>query len=99
MTCLVATLAITSEDDLAGTEDKRAKELVFVTNLVVQNFQSHHGIVRDGCLVLQRVSRQLANSENKRLGVVASLGCILACESMDQEVKDIADEILERQFK
>ena len=54
---------------------------------------------RDGCLILQRVCRHLPKSERKRLGVMASLGSDVASESIDQDVKDVADEILEEQFK
>ena len=99
MTCLVATSAIASKDTLAGPKLQRAKTVVSVTNLVMRNFPRHHGINRDGCFLFQRICRHLPKSERKRLGVVASLGSILASESIDQDVKDIADEILEEQFQ
>lgn len=99
LTCLVATSAIASTESLAGSNLQRAKELVSVTNSTMRMFPSHHGINRDGCLVLAKVCRHLPRSERKRLGVVASLGSVVASASIDQDVKDIADEILEEQFK
>ena len=99
MTCLVATSAIASKDTLAGPKLQRAKTVVYITNLVMRNFPDHQGINRDGCFLFQRICRHLPKSERKRLGVVASLGSILASESIDQDIKEIADEILEEQFK
>ena len=99
LTCLVATTSVASKETFTHSKLQKAKQVVSVTNLIMRTFHRHHGINRDGCLVLQRVCRHLPKSERKRLGVVASLGSVVASESIDQDVKDIADEILEEQFK
>jgi len=99
MTCLASTAAIASKETLAGPKLQRVTEIVQVTNNAMRTFDRHHMINRDGCLILQRVCRHLPKSERKRLGVVASLGGVVASMSIDQDVKDIADEILEEQFR
>merc|ERR1712238_524849 len=97
--CLVCTTAVASKETFTNSQLAKSKQIVSVTNTVMRTFPRHHGMNRDGCLILQRVCRHLPKSERKRLGVVASLGSVVASESIDQDVKDIADEILEEQFK
>jgi hypothetical protein len=97
--CLVSTSAVASKDTFTGTQCQKAKLVVGVTNKIMKEFPSHQGMNRDGCIVLQKVCRHLPKADRKRLGVVAALGTIVASESIDQDVKDIADEILEEQFK
>jgi len=97
--CLVATTAVASKDTFTTSQCAKAKSIVGVTNIIMRSFPNHHGMNRDGCIVLQRVCRHLPKSERKRLGVVASLGAVVASDSIDQYVKDIADEILEEQFR
>ena len=99
MKCLVATCAVASKETFLDSNNAKSKQIVLCTNNVMKAFPSHKGMNRDGCLVLQRVCKHLPKSERKRLGVVASLGSVVASESIDQDVKDIADEILEEQFK
>ena len=98
-TCLVATCSVASNETMTNSKLAKAKQVAAVTNLMMRTFRTHHGINRDGCLVLQKVCRHLPKSERKRLGVVAALGNVVASESIDQDVIDIADEILEEQFK
>ena len=99
MKCLVATCAVASKDTFVDSNCAKSKQIVLCTNDVMRRFNSHPSMNRDGCLILQRVCKHLPKSERKRLGVVASLGSVVASESIDQDVKDIADEILEEQFK
>jgi hypothetical protein len=81
---------------IKGSE--RTKEVTSVMIPAMRNFQSHHGINRDGCLVLQRVCRHLTKRKRKRLEVVASLGSGVASESIDTDAKDIGNGILEEQL-
>mmetsp|Transcript_34561 Transcript_34561/g.39443 ORF Transcript_34561/g.39443 Transcript_34561/m.39443 type:complete len:491 (+) Transcript_34561:168-1640(+) len=97
--CLVCTTAVASKETFTNSQLAKSKQIVSVTNTIMRTFPRHHGMNRNGCLILQRVCRHLPKSERKRLGVVASLGSVVASESIDQDVKDIADEILEEQFK
>jgi len=97
--CLVSTTAVASKETFTNLQCAKSKQIVSVTNTIMRTFPRHHGMNRDGCIVLQRVCRHLPKSERKRLGVVASLGSVVASESIDQDVKDIADEILEEQFR
>ena len=99
MKALVAITAVTAKETLIHSHCAKAKAVVRVTNLIMKSFPRHHGMNRDGCLVLQRVCLHLSKSERKRLGVVASLGAVVASEAIDQDVKDIADRILEEQFQ
>lgn len=98
-TCLVAACSVASNETMTNSKLAKAKQVAAVTNLMMRTFRTHHGINRDGCLILQKVCRHLPKSERKRLGVVAALGNVVASESIDQDVIDIADEILEEQFK
>jgi len=64
----------------------------------MQYFQSHHGITFCGCLVLQRVCRHLTKRNRKWLEIIASLGSVVKSESIDTDIKDIGNRILEEQF-
>ena len=97
--CLVSTTAVASKETFTSNSTANGKQIVSVTNNIMRSFPKHHGMNRDGCFVLQKVCKHLSKLERKRLGVVASLGNVVASESIDQDVKDIADEILEEQFR
>jgi hypothetical protein len=97
--CLVSTTAVASKETFTNNSTSKGKQIVSVTNNIMRSFPNHHGMNRDGCFVLQKVCKHLSKIERKRLGVVASLGNVVASDSIDQDVKDIADEILEEQFR
>mmetsp|Transcript_26598 Transcript_26598/g.73160 ORF Transcript_26598/g.73160 Transcript_26598/m.73160 type:complete len:397 (+) Transcript_26598:103-1293(+) len=94
--CLVAACTVAPNETW---KKGAAKQVVTAVNLSMKVFPRHHRINRNGCLVLRKVCKHLPKNERKRLGVVAALGNILASDSMDDEIRDIADEILEEQFQ
>lgn len=101
MSCLVSAVKLSENTVLKNCKNNEvSKQVIDVTVKMMREFPHHSQIVRDGCLVLQGVCHHLEKSERKRYGVVAALGAVVASDNiMDKKVKEIADAILEEQFK
>jgi hypothetical protein len=100
MSCLVSAVKH-SEKVLKNTSNNTmSKQVIDITVKMMREFPQHAQIVCDGCLVLQGVCPHLKKTERKKYGVVAALGAVVASDNMmDKKVKEIADAILEEQFK
>jgi hypothetical protein len=99
MTCLVSSVKLGANTVLKNNKET-SKQVLGVAIQMMKDFPHHPQIVHNGCLVLRGVCPHLTKSERKRYGVVAALGGVVASEAMtDKKVKDIADTILEEQFK
>ena len=99
MTCLAETFEKSSNSTLEGPKHQRARDLLSTIITSMDSFPNHQGINHDGCRLLQRVCRCLEKNECKRLGAVDLLGSVVVSEGIDQNVKDIANAILEEQFR
>jgi hypothetical protein len=101
MSCLVSAVKLSKNTVLKNAKNNSvSKQVIDVTVKMMREFPHHPQIVCDGCLVLQGVCPHLQKSERKRYGVVAALGAVVASDNMmDKKVKEIADAILEEQFK
>jgi hypothetical protein len=93
MACMVAATSL-----MESSTDQYPQMVVGVTVNVMQDFPQHNGIHRICCMVLRQVCPQLSKRELKHLGVVAALGSVVASNTIDVDVKEIADAILEEQF-
>ncbi|KAG7341576.1 hypothetical protein IV203_023529 [Nitzschia inconspicua] len=101
MACLVSTVNLAQNTILKNSNNNAmSKQVIDVTVKMMREFPHHSQIVCDGCLVLQGVCHHLQKSERKRYGVIAALGAVVASDDViDKKVKEIADAILEEQFK
>lgn len=103
MACLVSAVKLSKDTILRNNEINHnntvSKQVIDVTIKLMREYPHHPQIVCDGCIVLQCVCLFLKKSERKRYGVVAALGAVVASNNMDKRVKELADVILEEQFK
>jgi hypothetical protein len=101
MSCLASAVKHTESTVLKNTSNNAmSKQVIDITVKMMREFPQHSQIVCDGCLILQGVCPHLKKSDRKRYGVVAALGAVVASDNlMDPKVKEIADAILEEQFK
>jgi hypothetical protein len=101
MSCLASAVKHSEGTVLKNNNNNAmSKQVIDITVKMMREFPQNAQIVCDGCLVLQGVCPHLKKSERKKYGVVAALGAVVASDNiMDKKVKEIADAILEEQFK
>lgn len=80
-------------------DEPAPKEITRLTVGWMRQHPDHNGCIKNGCLLLQGVCPNLSKADRKRLGVVAVLGNVLASDTLDMDVKEAADVILEKQIK
>lgn len=74
-------------------------QVVRVTTRIMKHYSHHEEVLMNGCLILQEAGSKVSKEDRKKLGIVATLGNILASDTTSKEVKDVADKALEELYQ